>query len=123
MRIKDLVESKKREQKRKQDIKTAKVAAGVAVGAAAIGAVGRLLFVPTSRRDTRKDIAETATKVKGNIKEKGMEIKESISNKVADTKEAISNYVESKKNNMEELSDDEDILESSSEILDEDNLN
>ena len=28
MRIKDLVESKKREQKRKQDIKTAKVAAG-----------------------------------------------------------------------------------------------
>ena len=52
-----------------------------------------------------------------------MEIKESISNKVADTKEAISNYVESKKNNMEEVSDDEDILESSSEIPDEDNLN
>jgi len=113
MGIYALIEKKKKEQKRKENIKVAKIASLTAVTGAALGSIVSLLFAPKSGKETRSDIAEKAIETKDKLSEKGTELKEKLDSKVTegkkDLKEAkakISDYLASKK-----LKCDEECLE------------
>jgi len=104
MGIYALIEKKKREQKRRQNVKVAKVASLTAVTGAALGSIVALLFAPKSGKKTRADIVEKTNETKDNLSEKGVALKNTLNSKVAeskkDIKEAkvkISNYLASKK--------------------------
>ena len=109
MGIYALIEKKKREQKRKENVKVAKVASLTAVTGAALGSIIGLLFAPKSGKDTRSDILEKTNEAKDKLSEKGNELKENLNLKVTeskkDIKEAkgkISDYLASKKLKLQE---------------------
>jgi len=109
MGIYALIEKKKREQKRKENLKVAKVASLTAVTGAALGSVIGMLFAPKSGKDTRSDIADKAIETKDKLSEKGTELKEKLDSKVTegkkdikDAKEKISDYLASKKLKLQE---------------------
>lgn len=109
MGIYALIEKKKREQKRKENLKVAKVASLTAVTGAALGSIVSLLFAPKSGRETRSDIVEKANETKNTLSEKGNELKEHLNYKVTEgkkdmknAKEKISDYLASKKLKCEE---------------------
>jgi gas vesicle protein len=104
MGIYALIEKKKREQKRKENIKVAKVASLTAVTGAALGSIAALLFAPKSGKKTRANIVEKATETKDKLSDKGAALKDTLNSKVAegkkdikDAKVKISDYLASKK--------------------------
>lgn len=104
MGIYALIEKKKREQKRKENIKVAKVASLTAVTGAALGSIAALLFAPKSGKNTRANIVEKATETKDKLSDKGAALKDTLNSKVAegkkdikDAKVKISDYLASKK--------------------------
>jgi len=93
MKIREMLENKKKQKARREKVKAVKrVAAGAAAGIAA-GAVGGVLLAPKSGKETREDIAKTAKDLGENVKTKTVEIKGTVENKVAHTK---NNAVEAK---------------------------
>lgn len=119
MGIYALIEKKKRDQKRKENIKVAKVASLTAVTGAALGSIVALLFAPKSGKKTRADILEKTNETKENLSEKGAALKDTLNSKVAegkkdikDAKVKISDYLASKKlKSQEECADVEPEIE------------
>jgi gas vesicle protein len=106
MGIYKLIEQKKREQKKKENIKIAKIATLTATIGATIGAATGILFAPKAGKETRAELADKTAEAKEKISVKGLELKENISLKVEDSKkdikaakEKISEYLAGKKNN------------------------
>jgi gas vesicle protein len=91
MGIYALIEKKKKEQKRKENIKVAKIASLTAVTGAALGSIVSLLFAPKSGKETRSDIVEKTNEAKDKISEKGTEIKETLNCKLTEGKKDIKN--------------------------------
>lgn len=109
MGIYALIEKKKRDQKRKENIKVAKIASLTAVTGAALGSIVSLLFAPKSGKETRSDIVEKTNEAKNKLSEKGNELKENLNCKVSEgkndiknAKAKISDYLASKKMKCEE---------------------
>lgn len=119
MGIYALIEKKKRDQKRKENIKVAKVASLTAVTGAALGSIMGLLFAPKSGKKTRADIAEKASETKDRLSEKGAALKETLDSRVCEGKKdiqgakvKISDYLASKKSkSQEKLADIESAIE------------
>ena len=129
MSICRIIEKKKKEQKRKQNIKIAKAAGTTALIGTALGITAGLLFAPKSGKEIRKDITEKTVKTKDDIIEKSKELKDNISTKIESSKddlmtakEKISEYLASKKQNT--ATNDEESQDQENEIIDriEDNL-
>lgn len=96
-----LIEKKKKEQKRKENIKTLKIAAATTL----LGTAAGVLFAPKSGEETREDIKvkanELADSAKLKVKSAKINLDEKISERKDDLKEArakISEYLASKKN-------------------------
>ncbi|PRR84366.1 YtxH domain-containing protein [Clostridium vincentii] len=109
MGIYALIEKKKRDQKRKENIKVAKVASLTAVTGAALGSIMGLLFAPKSGKKTRSDIAEKASETKDRLSEKSAALKETLDSRVCEGKKdiqgakvKISDYLASKKSKSQE---------------------
>ncbi|NLY77540.1 MAG: YtxH domain-containing protein [Tissierellia bacterium] len=87
MKLADIIKERKRAERRRQKVDTAKK---IAIGSA-IGALAGLLFAPKSGKETRQDIvdktkkaAESTTKTLKNLEEK---VKDEVKSKVEDIKE------------------------------------
>ena len=124
MSICRIIEKKKKEQKRKQNIKIAKAAGTTALIGTALGITAGLLFAPKSGKEIRKDITEKTVKTKDDIIEKSKELKDNISTKIESSKEdlmtakeKISEYLASKRQNTECV--DEESQDQENEIVDE----
>ena len=103
MSIYKLIEKKKKEQKRKENLKKAKVA-GITVLGASAGALAGILLAPKSGKETRNDISTKSAEIKDTIITKSSDIKENINERVSkrksdinEAKEKISNYLSKKK--------------------------
>lgn len=103
MSIYKLIEKKKREQKRKENLKKAKVA-GITVLGASAGALAGILLAPKSGKETRNDISTKSTEIKNTIVKKSTDMKENITEQVSkrksdinEAKEKISDYLAKKK--------------------------
>lgn len=103
MNIYKLIEKKKREQKRKENLKKAKVA-GITVLGASAGALAGILLAPKSGKETRNDISTKSTEIKNTIVKKSTDMKENITEQVSkrksninEAKEKISDYLAKKK--------------------------
>lgn len=131
MGIYALIEKKKREQKRKENLKVAKVASLTAVTGAALGSIVALLFAPKSGKKTRADIVELTNETKDKLSDKGASLKETLNCKVAagkkdikDAKVKISDYLASKKlKSQEECADVEsEVAEKIEEKVEEETI-
>lgn len=103
MSIYKLIEKKKREQKRKENLKKAKVA-GITVLGASAGALAGILLAPKSGKETRNDISTKSTEIKNTIVKKSTDMKENITEQVSkrksdinEAKEKIYDYLAKKK--------------------------
>ena len=108
MGIYKLIEQKKREQKKKENIKIAKIATLTATIGVTIGAATGILFAPKAGKETRTELTDKTVKAKDKLAEKGLEIKVNICEKVEgskndlkEAKEKISEYLSCKKNKSE----------------------
>ena len=108
MGIYKLIEQKKREQKKKENIKIAKIATLTATIGVTIGAATGILFAPKAGKETRTELTDKTVKAKDKLAEKGLEIKVNIWEKVEgskndlkEAKEKISEYLSCKKNKSE----------------------
>lgn len=129
MGIYALIEKKKREQKRKQNVKVAKIASLTAVTGAALGSIVALLFAPKSGKKIRADIVEKTNETKDKLSEKGAALKDTLNSKVAegkkDIKEAkvkISDYLASKKLKCQEECVDVEVEEKIEEKVEEETI-
>ena len=123
MGIYKLIEKKKREQKKKENIKKTKMAALTATIGVSIGAAIGVLFAPKAGKETRSEIAEKASEVKEKLAEKGIELKENISTKAEDGKKEIkeakgkiADYLGSKKNKSDVDSKTESVNKEESKV-------
>ena len=133
----DFFEKKRKERERlqqkelqKRQLQTVKkVAIGTILGSIA-GAVSGVLFAPKSGKETRKDIADAAKNVAGNVKENisdAMDVAKQKADNI--TREIKSKYSEFVDRNMtelkpesnfkDELQDDEILKEEVEEIIEE----
>lgn len=117
MNIYKLIEKKRKEQKKRENLKKAKIA-GVTVLGASAGAVAGILLAPKSGKEIRNDIVNKTNEVKNDLTTKSSNIKENISEKVSkrksdisEAKEKISQYLAKKKKTECE----EEVIESSEE--------
>lgn len=117
MGLYSIIEKKKREQKRREKAKIAKVAGITAVVGTSLGVAAGVLFAPKSGKETRADIAEKTVKAKDEIVEKSKVFKENIAvkaeagkNNLVEAKNKISQYLASKKegtaNELNEINED-----------------
>ena len=121
MKIRDMLEKRMKEKRRKQ---RAKIVMKVTVGAIAgiaTGVVGGMLMAPKSGKHTREDIAKTAKDLGENAISKAVEIKETLDNKVIKTKnnvtmakEKIAKYIADKK--AEKNEDEDEVVIEDNEI-------
>ena len=105
MSIYSLIEKKKREKKRKENVKLAKIATITAVVGASVGTAAGVLLAPKSGKETRTDIVEKSKLAKEEIRTKSKSLKENLDSKVvkgknniSEAKSKISQYLSSKKN-------------------------
>ena len=112
MGIYKLIEQKKREQKKKENLKIAKIATLTATIGATIGAATGILFAPKAGKETRGEIVEKGIELKKNISVKAEDSK----NDIKEAKEKISNYLASKKSKIDVESETEFIDDEESEI-------
>ena len=105
MGIYSLIEKKKREKKRKENVKLAKIATITAVVGASVGTTAGVLLAPKSGKETRADIVEKSKLAKEEIRTKSKSLKENLDSKVvkgknniSEAKSKISQYLSSKKN-------------------------
>ena len=105
MSIYSLIEKKKREKKRKENVKLAKIATITAVVGASVGTTAGVLLAPKSGKETRADIVEKSKLAKEEIRTKSKSLKENLDSKVvkgknniSEAKSKISQYLSSKKN-------------------------
>lgn len=99
-----ILENSRKEKLRRERANLAKkIVVGTAAGIAA-GSVGGILLAPKSGKETREDIANTASDLSKNVAVKTSQIKDTALNKVAVTKgkiaeakEKISKYLADKK--------------------------
>lgn len=111
MGIYSLIEKKKREKKRKENVKLAKIATITAVVGASVGTTAGVLLAPKSGKETRADIVEKSKLAKEEIRTKSKSLKENLDSKVvkgknniSEAKSKISQYLASKKNTETETS-------------------
>ncbi len=118
MKLKDLLEQKKKKQERLRKKENAKkIAAGTATGILA-GIAGGLLLAPKSGKETRQDISKAAKDINDTVKNKTIEAKKSVGDKAKDTKEnfveakqKISDYLTQKKNSRKNCEDSVECIE------------
>ena len=115
MSIYSLIEKKKREKKRKENVKLAKIATITAVVGASVGTTAGVLLAPKSGKETRADIVEKSKLAKEEIRTKSKSLKENLDSKVvkgknniSEAKSKISQYLASKKNTETETSGEVD---------------
>lgn len=115
MGIYSLIEKKKREKKRKENVKLAKIATITAVVGASVGTTAGVLLAPKSGKETRADIVEKSKLAKEEIRTKSKSLKENLDSKVvkgknniSEAKSKISQYLASKKNTETETSGEVD---------------
>lgn len=116
-----LIEKKKKEQKRKENIKVLKVATATTLLGTAAGVLSGVLFAPKSGEETREEIKVKATELADNaklkVKSAKINLNEKISESKDDLKEArakISEYLASKKDTNLTQSEEVSNLELSS---------
>lgn len=126
MSIHSLIEKKKREKKRQQNLKVAKVAALGTVIGGTLGVASGLLFAPKSGKETREDLKDKSKDVKEYINNNTKIAKEKLSSGLEDgkenlreAKEKISEYLESKRNNGQAV-DNKELEVTNEEVLTED---
>ena len=105
MGIYSLIEKKKREKNKKENVKLAKIATITAVVGASVGTTAGVLLAPKSGKETRADIVEKSKLAKEEIRTKSKSLKENLDSKVvkgknniSEAKSKISQYLSSKKN-------------------------
>lgn len=125
MSIYGLIEKKKKDQKKKERAKIAKIAGATAILGTAVGAATGILFAPKSGKETRDDLANKTKEASTKIAEKGNELKNNINSKVSEHKDdlkvakgKISEYLANRK---VKSSEEEIILEENIET-DNDNI-
>lgn len=105
-----LLDNKRKEKKRKQNMKLAKIATVTTAVGLAAGTLSGVLLAPKSGKETRQDIKEKSSEIGEKVKVKAIDTKEIIKGKVSesrnDLKEAkskIAQYLANKKNVSEEV--------------------
>lgn len=107
MSIYKLIEKKKREQKKKANIKKAKVVGITSILGISAGAAMGMLLAPKSGKETRTDIINKSKDVKSTLSTKTKNIKNNINDTISqkksdisDAKTKITEYLANRKNTV-----------------------
>ena len=106
MGLYSIIENKKKEQKRRERNKIAKVAAVTTVVGAAVGVASGVLFAPKSGKETREDIKVKSQELTENLKEKTSEATADLKEKVLQGKDGL---LEAKTRIIKYLEDKKDV--------------